>query len=177
MKKNKLIAVSLLITIFIVGFFVYKRYLLRQDRINNSFRQETKLPSIGLKDYKSENFDCTLLLPDKYKADESGTIIDFKNGDTYIDLARNDARGWDTVKKYLAEFDEKSQMDSEDILEAGELTINNHPATWRIENRGLVTYKMYYIYVDGWVYVFSTSEPSLYSDLDQIARSFRYTPN
>jgi len=34
--------------------------------------------------------------------------------------------------------------------------------------------KVYYIYVDNWIFTFSTSTPELYNDLDQTAQSFRY---
>ena len=36
--------------------------------------------------------------------------------------------------------------------------------------------KIYFIYAQYAVYTLSTREPSLYSDLDQIAQSFRYAP-
>lgn len=36
--------------------------------------------------------------------------------------------------------------------------------------------KNYFIYVSDSVYSFSTSDKSLYDDLDQIAQSFKYIP-
>jgi len=101
-----------------------------------------------------------------------------KLGENIISVIRNyDPIGNGSLGEYLDYADSKNEIKSTSGKK--ELVINGYQAASRNEVRGGINKKAYYIYVsdvDKIVYVFSTKSESLYSDLDQIAQSFRYTP-
>ena len=122
----------------------------------------------------SKYLDFTVQLPTTYQAEESAPIVNFRNGEIVITLVRN-TTPFNTLKESLDDYDAKNKL--KNFSERKELEINGYQATTRVEARGDGhIQKVYYIYVDNWLYIISTEFESGYSDLDQIARSFRYTP-
>ncbi|KKR11039.1 MAG: hypothetical protein UT39_C0012G0061 [Candidatus Woesebacteria bacterium GW2011_GWA1_39_21] len=80
------------------------------------------------------------------------------NGTNYSDLT-----------DYLNDLEVKNKFT---LTNKKDLIVASYPAiTGMIEKD-----KFYYIYVRGIVYSLSTKDVDLYSDLDLIAQSFRYTP-
>ncbi|KKR30628.1 hypothetical protein A2715_00380 [Candidatus Woesebacteria bacterium RIFCSPHIGHO2_01_FULL_39_32] len=173
-RKN----IFLLITVFIIlAIFVY--WLSFQKAQDDTSLTESSVP-IGsqLKTFQSETLDFTVQLPENYVVDEDTTFADLKLGENIISVIRNyDPIGNGSLGEYLDYADSKNEIKSTSGKK--ELVINGYQAASRNEVRGGINKKAYYIYVsdvDKIVYVFSTKSESLYSDLDQIAQSFRYTP-
>jgi predicted Zn-dependent protease len=94
-------------------------------------------------------------------SNQAGDINIIKNGTQFTNL-----------KEYLKDFDSKSSIT---ITNEKQIILNSYETISRMEeSRG--EYKVYYIFTHNSVYVLSTSSPSLYPILDQIAQSFRYNP-
>jgi hypothetical protein len=172
MKKSTVILLVFL-GILTCGVLVYVKFFLIQHGINLP-AQGTQLLTTDLKTFQSTTLGFIVQIPPTYEVGENFTHIEFIKDGNLIGGDRNDASGFGSLQEFIDDFDNKNQ--SEEIFDSKELDINNNPSVVRVEGRGGAVYKMYYIYVDGWVYVFSTESEFLYSDLDQIAKSFQYTP-
>ena len=112
--------------------------------------------------------DFTIQIPEAYLATErmGGAILSEANRE--ISIGRNS-----TNFERLEEFIKDSEGTSYDRLkEKKNLNINGlESMSGFIDNE-----KIYFIYSEYNVYLLSTKDKTLYSDLDQIAQSFKYTP-
>lgn len=172
MKNRKILLAFFLIIVLAV--FVYWFGLNGSNK--SILLNQTPTPtSSELKTFISTNLDFTLQLPQNFETEERFTLVEFKKASLTIGIDRNDASTYGSVKAFLTDFDEKNNV--KEISFMDDLVINSYPSVVRNEKRGGKVNKMYYVYVDDWVYVFSTDAEELYDDLDQIVRSFRYTPN
>lgn len=115
--------------------------------------------------YTSKLMKFTVLLPSNdLQLSEGVNALFIKNNVGEIRLTRQ-GTNYDSLDNYLNSLDLK-------IVDKENLIINDNSVI-----RGSIESRSYYfIYINNWVYALSTSSPELYSDLDQIARSFRYTP-
>ena len=173
MKKQPAVLLILLAFVLVVGTLVYLKYSSRQDKVIFN-PQTTGSPVSKLKMYKSLELDFSTQLPTSYIVDVKFTHLDLKNTTGSIGVDRN-AHTFASLKEYLADVDDRDQLPSVNIIK--EFLVNKHQVVVRDELRGGVKVRMYYIFTNDWVYVFSTESESLYSDLDQIVQSFQYTPN
>ncbi len=89
-----------------------------------------------------------------------------------IGFGRNDAAEYVNLKEFLGDYDNKNQI--KEVSNIEELTKKGYETITRVEKRGPIFAKFYYINADGWVYVFSTSSEKLYNDLDQIVQTSHY---
>lgn len=183
MKKNNVVLIVILSTVLILSFVL----LNKGTGVSKNFQQNTPLPQTtiipndepkttsGYKLFRSNDvMDFSVQIPENYTVKEGLTYVEFMLNNDYISMGRNGA-GWiNSLDEYLLYRDEKN--DSSEVDEIKELNINGYSAVVRDEIRGGVNARLYYIDVEEWVYVFSTKSESLYSDLDQIAQSFQYTP-
>lgn len=127
-----------------------------------------------VKTYQSKNMKFSINLSTSTSVKEGLTYVDitFKKG--LIDIVRN-GTNFSSLSEYLKDSDAKKGVQ---VSEEDKLMINGYQADTRVETNPSTNkmQKTYYIYVENWAYTLSTSSPSLYGDLDQIAQSFRYTP-
>lgn len=172
MKKPTLILLILVVSILIGGIFVYLKYFPKQEKPNLT-PQGTQPPTAEPKTFESSTLDFTVQLPEEYEVEQGITFVDFNKGVNSMGAGRA-AHAFNSLSEFIVDIDEKNK--TKDVEEIRELEINGYPSRIRNELRGGVKVRMYYIFTNDWVYVFSTEAESLYSDLDQIAQSFRYTP-
>lgn len=123
-----------------------------------------------LKTFKSSNvMDFTIRHSDSFVVTEnagsailssaSGTIIIDQNGTNFND-----------IEEYLEDLSLKNKFD---IKNKKSVVINGYKSiVGMISNE-----KYYFIFASGVVSSISTPNQELFSDLDQIAKSFQYTPN
>lgn len=166
-KKSELRKILLISTIFlailIVLIILVNPYLIG---LNNNFNNQNI--------YNFKNLQLSLIRPVNWEISENRSYADLIDGDDKINVSRN-GTNFSNINDYLNDFDSKRTIEVE--LEQ-ELTNNGYAMVKRVEkfNGGPVNeQKVYYIYVSNWVYALSTSSESLYDELDQITRSFKYT--
>lgn len=96
-------------------------------------------------------------------ADKKGKIAINRNGTQFKDLG-----------SYIANFDSMRKLTSSDTKK---FTVDGHDTLARTVKFPDQNYsqRSYYLYIDNVVYIFSTSSEELYDELDQIAKSFKYT--
>lgn len=126
------------------------------------------------KDYYSKNFKMKIASPGNFQVEDNFPIFVFSNGLKKIDIARN-GTNFNTLAEYIKDFDIKRKVRE---VNRQEKTINNYPVLEReIAYDGKDSQqKSIYLYIDNYVYIFSTSDESLYPILDQIVESFEYKP-
>lgn len=126
--------------------------------------------------YEFESIQMSLIKPVGWEISEKSSYVDLIKNNEKINLSRS-GTNFDNIMSYLRDFDSKRNLEIE--MEST-LRNNDYDVIQRIEkfNGGSVNkQKVYYIYVNNWVYALSTSSEDLYDDLDQIAKSFKYTGN
>lgn len=113
--------------------------------------------------------DFVIEVPTTFEITEKSSRVSFSDsqGAIYIDQVFTELDDLDT---YI--LNSKNNLETR-LEDREEISINDLEAvSGFIGDR-----KEYLIYADGRVYFIFTDSPALYDDLDQAARSFRYTPN
>lgn len=142
------------------------------------FHEQDGLPIISnniTEDADKSNTELTVNAMNFVVDVPSGTAHEEKFGGGIIYLSQGEIKigrngtNTDNLEEYFKYHPERplDRIENKENVKVGQLDA----ISGKIEER-----YNYYIYVDNWVYIFSTSNPELYDDLDQIARSFRYIP-
>lgn len=168
-RKNNILLILGIIAIVIISLTLYlSKYLNKTPQQNSMNFGQTKI-------FQSKNLNLSLQISNKLQVLEKTTFVNLISQDRIINVSRI-ATNFDDISSYLKDFDSKRTVK---IEQEHKLKINDYPSVDRMElfNNGPVAkQKVYYIYINNWIYSLSTSSESLYDDLDQIAQSFRYTP-
>lgn len=140
------------------------------------FRPKAQVPvnESLLKKISSQNlqFEAELSSDDVYAISDTATFYQLTFGDKSVTLSRN-ATNQLGVREYLTESDDRKKtlevIDTKPIITvAGEWVL-------RSESYPDASSKVAYLWTNNWVYSISTSSPSLYDEVEEIAKSFRYT--
>lgn len=118
----------------------------------------------------SDVMDFEIKVPINYEVSEKmGSVTVLSENNEIILIGRN-GTNFDNLEDYI----ELSRNNLKNrVTNQNRLTINGlNTVSGFIEKE-----KVYFIYTPYFVYILSTKNPNLYSTLDQIAKSFRYTPN
>lgn len=167
MKKYNRPLIYLIIIFLVAGLLIFIK-----AKNSNSLKTLSKKLIISSesssKNYTSKALKLTISVPAKFQIqDNLGRIlINAKNGQIIIVRA---STNFESVIDYLNFIKAKNHFQ---LKEQQDIQINSYLAISGFKNGE----KIYFIYADGWVYTLSTSSEALYSDLDQIAQSFKYTP-
>jgi len=160
-----------LIFIILVCFFLWKIIYAKQAYN----KTETPItPSVQqLKTFQSKLMKFSISAPYSFQIDEKQTGIILNSNHKSIIVARSSTEA-QNIKGHVDNI-----MKHNNTILSGEkrLKIDNYEAiSGAINYNDNESEKIIYIFVDGWIYDISTSSPELFDDLDQIAKSFRYTP-
>lgn len=155
-NKKTIIYIGIAIIIIILAFWYF--YKANSNPVSPIVHQ-VSYP------YMSRPMKFTVLLPNSnFQLSEGINALFIKNKIGEIRLTRQ-GTNYDSLDNYLGSLNLK-------IVNKEDLKINSTSAI-----RGSIDSRIYYfIYINNWIYALSTSSPDLYSDLDQIAKSFKYTP-
>ncbi|OGE45739.1 hypothetical protein A3B39_01970 [Candidatus Daviesbacteria bacterium RIFCSPLOWO2_01_FULL_37_10] len=178
-QGNVLIILSILVVLSlgVIFYYVYSK----PENIATPYQepsiikiQPTSTNSVDqTKPYQSMPMKFNVELPVKFQAVEKPGRITFSNTEGNIIIDRN-GTNFISLKDYLVDLDSRNKVQ---ISEETQLTINQYSATNRlIKYQSGEIQKIYIIFVSGFIYNFQTDSQSLYDDLDQIAKSFRYIP-
>ena len=152
-------------------------YLALKQNSNQTYKPPavaSPSPKQSLKTFESKTMNFKVELPSKYNVEEKFTTVNFKVEKGEIIVSRN-GTNFKSLDEYLSDLRTKNKLE---VREEKKLIIDNNDVVVlfvKITGNDNDT-KEYFIYVDNWVYLINSREPSLYPDLDQIAQSFRYTP-
>lgn len=165
MKKIIVLASAVLILI-IVSVFVFKGI---QKQSTQNLIPTPTVPNTSLKTFKSSStMDFTIKVPLKYEIEEKAVSVVLSSTEGNILIGQN-GTNFDNLQDYLQDLSKKNKF----TLTGKVTTVINGMETTvgKINNE-----KYYFIYAPDRVYSIYTSFKTLYSDLDQIAQSFRYSP-
>jgi len=177
MKKQKgNLSLFLIIIILTVGVAIYLFVSRGTYAPQNSYSTPSPSPAnVALKTFQSKLMKFSIEMSSSFFANEESTRIIVNSADGQIYISRNGTQ-FDNLDSYLNNFDQNTVLE----LESDEKSkVDNYEARKRVFKKTDVSEKgekIYFIYVDSFVYKISTTSPSLYSALDQIAQSFRYIP-
>lgn len=172
MKKtilSKKAPVILFILVFLITLFFVSPTFRNLLNLNQYLNKREAGPTVFESKYLNFSVD---LLPGFQAADETTQItIDSQGGQ--INVSRN-GTNYDSLDSYISDFDTKRNLIASDVEK---ITINDYESMSRMVEfpDQSVKQKSYYIYINNWVYIISTFSEGLYDDLDQIAKSFKYT--
>lgn len=180
MKKSKYYKLDLLnhhilIILGIIALvFVFFTFFVMNQRSSTSF-DYSQNPDV-ITDYflyTNEEMSFSVNIPNKFLITESFGLVTIKIPESeesiFIDYS---GTNYDTVDKYLTDLEERNNSN---VISSKTLTINGSEVAERLVKISQNETHKIYIHVKNYeVITMSTSSPSLYSDLDQIAQSFKY---
>ena len=157
----------IIVFIFLFGIVIYlvrntnKTYAPETNYIVNT-EEKTKIF------HSSSVMRFSIALPATYRVEEkfAKVTISTSTGEIYINQI---GTNHDNLEDFLEQVKEENKIS---LIEERRLIINNLPAIlW-----GKTDERLYILYHENTVYTISTKFKSLYTDLDQIAQSFKYNP-
>jgi len=162
-NKSKLFLLTIIIFSFFVIFVAAKNF--RSNYINIPQINPTKDNNL----YNSSSQKFSVSIPSKFTIEDTYNLMILKNNIGTITVS-SVGTNFESLDEYLIDLSIKNNfsLDNQERL-----TINSLPAIkLKIGSR-----LDYFIYGTEWtVYTLSTDSEALYDDLDQIVRSFKYTP-
>lgn len=129
-----------------------------------------------LKTFKSSNImNFEVAIPADFTAEEKFGSVDISSPSGKI-IVGTYGTEFNDIESHLENL---NSLNKSEILETKKITISGYDTViqtikWPRSPSGKLI--EYLIYVDGQVYTFSTDAEPLFTTLDQIAKSFRYTP-
>jgi len=162
-NKNNRILLLIVLGILLFSGWVYYNF-------------QTKNTTLVAQDQDNKTFSSSILkfsvdVPKNYQIEEKFTDVILTNNKADINISRT-GTNFETVGEYIAELENKNSMVVTDKQSIASNIISGY-----INHSNGVQKKTYFIYAGNWaIYTLSTASKELYSDLDQIARSFKYTP-
>lgn len=169
-KQSVWTVVFILLLVFIIGFISFSYF-------RNYRSQPTPAPSLTpqTKTFHSDVMDFTIEVPDKYQVNDLNLAVDLISTNGQISVVRN-GTNFTNLDDYISDFDSKRNIKSKNFNKS---SFGGYEVLSRIItlSDNDITQKSYYIRVNSMVYIFSTNSVELFSDLDQIAQSFKYTPD
>ncbi len=166
------VPVVLVIFVLVMGVVLY----FQQQGVDINTQKSTVSQSFTPVEYREEiqtvrpqDMNYTIEVPSSFNVEEKTPSVILSSVGNEITITRS-GTNFDDIDSYISNLSEENNF----VLEAKKEDVVNGLSAIS----GFVgERKSYFIYADGWVYTLSTTSTDLYSDLDQIAKSFRYTPN
>lgn len=120
------------------------------------------------KTFQSKNLKFSIVVPANFQVEEKFTRVTITAPDGLIYITRS-GTNFSNLDDYLYDLENKNHFNlkNRQKFSRDSLTIISG-----FKDKE----KEYFIFVDNWVYLLSTSSESLFDDLDQIAQSFKYIP-
>lgn len=166
--KIALILIIIMLSLGALGYYIFSQNF-KTDKIIGS----TQDPDSDSQTYTSKDFQMTLKVPEDYKVRDAFPILDIYKDDQVISIVRN-GTNYQNIEEYLKDFDQKRKVNDSNRTREDR---NDYEIIKRnIKGPDGDELRVIYLYIDNAVYIFSTSDESLYPILDQIVQSFEYKP-
>lgn len=175
MKQSGNIKIILvIIATLAIGVLIY--YKSKPDTSSNSTssysstnsKAESTKSAEQTKAFQSKNMRFSINVPLDFATQEKFTTLILTKNDNEIKISRV-ATNFDNLEDYLVDLSNKNKFT---VLDSKKLIINEFSSVQGNINQE----RIYFIYADSWVFSMSTTSEALFDDLDQIAKSFQYTP-
>ncbi len=170
LSKNfyKLLLFIFTVVVVLSYLFFYRNF------INQVFPKQNKNSQQDRQYFESPHWNFSIVIPKEYTIKEASSYIDLYKSDKKINISKN-GTNFNNVKDYLDEFDRKRALI---VNSLSEFKIDGYDGIVREEvfENLKIKQKVYYIYLNSSVYTFSTESTDLYTDLEQIVKSFEYLP-
>lgn len=157
-KKNKLVIV--LIIASVVAFVCFNNYLNPRD----------------YKIFDSRSMNISFEIPSGSMLEDKFASVTIKKNNSEILISRN-GTNFNELDSYLSDLHEKNRVmviKSENLKIDGYESVKQMLSNKSGEENSRMTY---FVFIKPRVYILSTTSEDLYDELDQIARSFKYTGN
>ena len=175
-KKGNQYNKILIFLCILIMFVLSSTYFFYVNNSNRNYGYNTDLPSDQYKQtYKSQNLKFTIELPKGYQVEDQGIRVLISNSVGAIIISRNGTE-FNDLSSYLDNFDNSTNLiksKDENMKISG---LDSRVRVFENSDVSLGVEKIYFIYVDNAIYKISTTIELLFDDLDQIAKSFQYTP-
>lgn len=167
--KRTILTIVVILAALIVAYIAYQKSL-QQKQTSSVFAPEAT-SSQQLKTFQSKNLKFSIKIPTEFGVLEKFGTVEISNPKGKINVNQN-GTNFKNLNDYLNDLKLKNHLNMSNLED---LTINNLPAiSMMIQEQK--TY-LFFAKDNYTVYSLSTKNVPLYSALDQIAQSFRYTPN
>jgi len=163
-RENKFLS---FIVVVIIIIFAAAIYMVVSS--GNLYKNTPDIQPTSNQIYKSKAMKFSIDVPSDFQVEENLPTITVKNAKGVIYIDRS-GTNFETLEEHLNNL---SRLNHFVISSKENVSINSLPAV-----KGIIDGKMhYFIYAKPWtVYSIFTSSQALFSDLDKIAQSFKYTP-
>ncbi len=166
-RKNTFSILVIVLFFLIIGVIVLNS---QKSRINE---QRPQITTNQIKTFQSKNLKFSISLKPDYKINEKAGRIELLNSGGVINIDRN-GTNFDNLKEYLNDLDKRNRVE---IVKEEYKTINNYSTVFRkLKFPSGEIQQGYTLFIDNWVYNIYSNVESLFTNLDQIVQSFRYTP-
>lgn len=171
-KINNILFVSALFLVLVVAL----KYLTTVNKQSTNLTLElTPVPPETTSELYSSELGFTIQIPSGYSVERYNSYIKLNNSVVAINISRNGTNFGD-LKSYLKWFDSTRK---EIVIHDEQNTLINQLSVVvreeELKNK-TIKQKVYYLFTKGIVFTITSSSNVAYSDLDQIAQSFKYTP-
>lgn len=168
-KDKNLIIAAIFAFLVLIGVLVYFKsgLTLTNFLIGENQSSQTKIFQ------SSDVMKFSITVPVGYDVSEYLGSATVNAGDKGKILIGRSGTNFNNLNDYLDDLNIKNKVE---IVDKRPLLINGSEASRQeMINDNEKNRITYFIYINNWVYSISTSSESLFGDLDQIAKSFRYT--
>lgn len=181
MKREKQLTNNLsypLIGVIVFSLVAVVYIITKSNRGQNvSYTTPSYAPTQTIKEkiYRSKTLKFSIIVPSKFQVEERFTTILLKYNDELIQINRN-GTNFENIEGYLNDLSKKNKITIQDERKTAINGLNAIIGTLQYPGGPQNGEKNYYLYNNYAIYSISTPSEALFSDLDQIAQSFRYAP-
>lgn len=174
-KKNTAKNIWLGVIIFVALIIVV--YLIAPANLQKFTNNKIEYSRNGINQttsFESKYLEFSVNLPVGFQAVDETSRITINSNDGQIYVARNGTQ-FNDLESYLENFDQQTNLN---VINESKYSVDGNDAVSRIFENTDVSgsqEKIFFIFINNSVYKISTTEESLFDDLDQIAQSFKYT--
>ncbi len=177
---KKLNKKTIILDLVILGVFLILGYYFVVKLVANSsysLRQQTNNSNLNqAKTYASKTLKFTIDVPSQFQINERLTEVHLADNAKEEVIISRVGTNFSNIDDYMNDLSIKNKINREDVIKVNINGLNGIREIVKYPGGPQMGEKTYYIYSENWVYYISTNSESLFSDLDKIAQSFKYTP-
>ncbi|OGK46866.1 hypothetical protein A3A93_06440 [Candidatus Roizmanbacteria bacterium RIFCSPLOWO2_01_FULL_38_12] len=156
------------IILFLLALFLILFFFIFLNRLEFPSEKLYKYSEKKEKTVINETLQVSFNVPEKFEIESHFTGFTLTFNGQSINISRV-ATNYTNITDYLTDLQKYNKFD---LKNREIMNINSYEAV-----KGFIDKeRIYFIYVDNYVFSFFTEAPSLYNDIDQIVRSFKYLP-